>query len=74
MSKKPSDTTPLTTVNSHNLTLLVIYSIVAMIYFTNVAYEYFYIKPETNESIYMNIGLGIMFFILGLSFYMNKKS
>ena len=50
-------------VNTKILTLIA-FSLVAVIYFSNAAYSYFY---NIEGQVVVNIGLGIMFLIIGLS-------
>ena len=45
------------------LMLTICYSMVALIYFANAAYSYFY---KIEDQVIVNIGLGIMFMILGI--------
>lgn len=56
-------------VNYNNL-IVFCFSLVAIIYFANAAYSYFY---KIEGQVILNIGLGIMFFILGFALKMPTK-
>ena len=53
-----------------NRTVTFIYSLVALIYFGNAGYSYFY---QIEGEVFMNIALGIMFLSLGIVFTMPTK-
>ena len=54
-----------------NLMITVIYSLVALIYFANAVYSYFY---KIEGEVIINIALGIMFLSLGVVYKLpNKK-